>query len=91
MDEAGFREAVRILSAVLSPPNRREQPVEGDLPEKHYAFWFDGGAATMNTGGGTTYTFTDGASAWQPYPWESGYPNVHIKLKSGEEVRLTFG
>ena len=51
----------RILQAIGSPPNRRERPMPGD-EQGCFDFWFDGGAATFQTGW-TEYTFVDGTRA----------------------------
>ena len=51
-------EVAEILSVIVSPPNRREQPIAGDL-EGRFDFWFDGGACEIVTGY-TDYVFANG-------------------------------
>jgi hypothetical protein len=85
-----FPAAVEILNTILKPPNRREQPAPGD-PTVNLtpSYWFDGGYAVQNTGGGTHYVFSDGTTAHQGYPWE-GPPNVRIERQDGLIVTLHF-
>lgn len=80
---------IRVLGLILNQPNRREQRLESDL-DGYYSFWFDGGAALMNTGGGTHYDFADGTKAHQPYSWEPGYPNISIVLADGTKVKVNY-
>jgi len=57
----------RILLAIATPPNRREEANPGDL-SGNFDFWFDGGAARTITGW-TEYEFEDGArdKAWRSW------------------------
>jgi hypothetical protein len=88
-DRGGLVRVAHILGLIENPPNRRTRPLPGD-PEGHYDFWFDGGAATLHTGGGTHYEFAGGASAVQPYPREQGYPDVYIRFPDGVNVTVHF-
>jgi hypothetical protein len=47
-----------VLHLIATVPNRREQPIAGDLPGM-FDFWFDGGAGRMITGR-TDYELADG-------------------------------
>lgn len=80
---------IHVLGLMLNQPNRREQPLPGDL-DGFYSFWFDGGAALMNTGGGTHYSFSDGTTSHQPYSWEPGYPEISIKFADGGVVKIIY-
>ena len=51
-----------LLTRIATPPNRRQQAVEGDLPGE-FDFWFDGGVCKQHTGS-AHYDFADGAEAF---------------------------
>jgi hypothetical protein len=87
MPEPSLVKLAEVLSLMVSPPNYRERPLPTD-PPGGFAFWFDGGAAERHTGGGTRYTFSDGTRAWQPFPWEPGYPDVEVEFPDGSTVSV---
>jgi hypothetical protein len=49
----------QVLQLIATLPNKREQPMPGDVAGK-FDFWFDGGAGQLITGW-TEYTLVDGA------------------------------
>jgi hypothetical protein len=51
----------KILMCIADPPNRRKEPIPGDLVGS-FDFWFDGGAAKYVTGW-TEWEFSDGSRA----------------------------
>jgi|SRR6476660_436820 hypothetical protein len=51
----------RILESIATAPNRRERPTPADEAGA-FDFWFDGGAAAIQTGS-IEYKFTDGTRA----------------------------
>lgn len=51
----------KIMMMIATEPNRREAPVEGDV-EGQFDYWFDGGAARVDTGS-VAYRFSDGTTA----------------------------
>jgi len=60
-----------ILQLLVARPNRRAEPLAGDVdPDAPHTFWFDGGACSENTGS-TDYLFADGTTArvTSPSPW----------------------
>ena len=57
-------EVAEVLAVIADPPNRREQPIDGDL-EGRFDFWFDGGACEIVTGH-TDYLFLNGMKVKLP-------------------------
>jgi hypothetical protein len=55
------RAVAKILQSIAIAPNRREAPAPSD-ESGAFDFWFDGGAATIETGS-IEYKFTDGTRA----------------------------
>ena len=51
----------KILQDIATAPNRREEPTADDMPGP-FDFWFDGGAANVQTGS-IEYKFADGTRA----------------------------
>jgi hypothetical protein len=74
----------RILLLIASVPNRRERPIEGDLPGA-FDFWFDGGAARLITGW-TEYELADGTRATVGV---TPGLSVVIKFQNGRCVSVT--
>jgi len=89
--DALFRSAVtpeevaELLHVVASPPNRRDDPEEGDL-EGEWDFWFDGGAGSMETGG-TRIALDDGTviRSGGDVPWRLA---VEIRFPDGRAVEI---
>jgi hypothetical protein len=80
-----------VLHCIASPPNRRERPSVGDL-EGNYEFWFDGGAAINQTGGGVVYTFANGTHAFVydcVIPLPPRPPPLSITIHFSNGVRVT--
>lgn len=50
-----------VLECIATAPNRRERPVAGDI-QGPFGFWFDGGAAKIETGY-IEYLLADGTKA----------------------------
>lgn len=50
-----------VLRCIATPPNKRDEPIAGDLSGT-FDYWFDGGAARIVTGW-TEYQFTSGIRA----------------------------
>ena len=44
MADDAFQKAVRLLSLIANPPNRRTKPLPTD-PQDPAEFWFDGGTS----------------------------------------------
>jgi len=76
-------EIAEILSLVDNLPNRRDEPIAGDL-DGDFDFWFDGGACRFVTGV-TEYVFASGAEA------SSGvlpFFNLSISFPDGRTVTV---
>ncbi|HLF84936.1 MAG TPA: hypothetical protein VI837_12245 [Blastocatellia bacterium] len=56
-------ELLRVLMLICSPPNQRRRPQPGDRQDRHFDYWFDGGAIFAPTGGAIEYHFDDGVWA----------------------------
>jgi hypothetical protein len=73
-----------MLACIANPPNRRTRPASGDV-EGLFDFWFDGGAAQIQTGH-VVYEFVGGARA------SVGVPlfvlSIDIELADGRRVRI---
>ena len=78
-------EVAAILGVLAAPPNRRDEPIEGDL-EGEYDFWFDGGACLMQTGF-STYEFADGTEVVSHHklPWRL---DLEISFEDGRTVKI---
>ena len=74
----------RVLALMDEPPSVRQAPRENDLPGD-FTFWFDGGAAKVDTGI-TRYTFTDGTVASTVV---TPLVNAHLRFPSGREVTVS--
>ncbi len=83
MTKATIENISRVLWSIHAPPNRRERPLDGDLPGD-FDFWFDGGACRMVTGS-TQYSFGDGTTVSVGV---LPYVHVHIRFSSGEVVQV---
>jgi hypothetical protein len=81
VDEATVADVLRCIGA---PPNKRARPKAGDLVGR-YDFWFDGGAAKIETGY-IEYSFVSGmrATVRAPIPALS----VRIDLPNGCRVTV---
>jgi hypothetical protein len=73
-----------VLRCIAAPPNKRQQPIAGDLVGP-FDFWFDGGAARILTGN-IVYEFASGihATVGAPVPALS----VNIEFADGCKVRV---
>jgi hypothetical protein len=73
----------QVLQLVATMPNKREQPITGDLLGK-FDFWFDGGAGQIITGW-NEYDLTDGTRVTvATIPALS----VTIQFSNGSRVRI---
>jgi hypothetical protein len=77
-------EVADILHRIATTPNRRNEPITGDV-QGRFDFWFDGGAGKIETGY-VEYQFANGARAvvGSPVPALS----VTITLANGSRVRV---
>ncbi len=81
IDEAAV---AAILLSIATAPNRRERPTATDEPGA-YDFWFEGGAATIQTGS-IEYTFADGTRATVAAPVAA--LSITIEFPNGSMVRV---
>ena len=61
------RAVAKVLHLIATAPNRREKPLVGDVSGA-FDFWFDGGAARIQTGY-FEYKFADGTRATLAAPF----------------------
>lgn len=73
-----------ILAMIGSQPNRRQQPVKGDLAGE-FDFWFDGGACRTHTGS-QHFFFADGTEAHLAMP--APRLNMNVLFTEGEIVDI---
>ena len=73
----------KILQTIVTCPNRRNTPRTGDAPGP-FDFWFDGGAARVQTGY-VEYMFTDGTSVILAQP----VPRLSIKIRFANGALVT--
>ncbi len=78
------KSVAEILNLIAAPPNLREKPNPGDI-EGDFDFWFDGGAAMVETGC-VHYRFENGARADVAAPIPA--LSVTIVFPDGSRVRL---
>lgn len=71
-----------VLQRIGSPPNRREQPIPGDV-QGEFDFWFDGGACKIHTGS-VAYEFTNGACATVAAP----VPTLMVEIQFADGCRV---
>ena len=85
IDERAVAGAVaKVLHCIANAPNKREKPMAGDLSGT-FDFWFDGGAARVQTGH-VEYEFADGTRAEMAAPvWAL---SVTIVFPNGCQVRV---
>ena len=74
----------KVLYLIATEPNRREKPTVGDL-EGAFDFWFDGGAARIQTGY-LDYSFADGTRAKLAAPIPA--LSLTIEFPDGRRVRV---
>jgi hypothetical protein len=74
----------KILQCIATHPNKRDTPTAGDIAGP-FDFWFDGGAATIQTGV-IEYKFADGARATLAAPIPA--LSVTIEFPNGSRVRI---
>lgn len=74
----------KILQYIAAAPNRRETPTTGDIAGP-FDSWFDGGAATVQTGS-IEYQFADGTRATLAAPVPA--LSVTIEFRNGCRVRI---
>jgi hypothetical protein len=73
----------QVLHLIATKPNKREQPIAGDLPGK-FDFWFDGGACLEVTGW-NEYHLADGTRVRSGSCFAL---SVTIELSNGVRVRV---
>lgn len=65
-NRVGELDVARVLHLIGATPNRREKPLPSDT-DGDYDFWFDGGAASVETGY-INYYLDEGTRVWVAAP-----------------------
>lgn len=73
-----------VLASIAAEPNRRSTAIAGDLVGE-FDYWFDGGAAKVETGY-ITYRFSDHTTAVVGFPVPA--LSVEIEFSDGCRVRV---
>jgi hypothetical protein len=76
-------QVAQVLQLIATMPNRREQPIPGDLPG-NFDFWFDGGAGQIITGW-NEYTLADGTRVMVGTTFVL---SVTIEFSNGSRIRI---
>ena len=76
-------QVAHVLQLIATMPNKREQPIAGDLPGK-FDFWFDGGAGQTITG----WNEFDLADGTRVTVGTIPFLSVIIQFSDGSRVRV---
>lgn len=77
-------QVITILAAIVDPPNRRDDPLPGDL-EGDFDFWFDGGACVGHTGT-QHFVFSDGTRVVSVFP--AAWLHIIVEFADGRIVEI---